>query len=257
MTSMTKEEELRPIIHIRIRDLRRERSLTQEELAEALGLSRQSINAMEAGRCLPSLPVALQIASYFAVPLQQLFSLTEELNRQVQQQVEEEAARLNRAINQLTPISNQRKEDAMATLIPWSPLREMRHMLDELMDESAWTPVPQLSGPAVNVKQTNNSVVVEMRLPGFKKEDLSIEVGEDFLTIAGEVKKESQEAGKDEQFFRREFVQQSFSRTVTLPALVQTDKAEAEMKHGVLHITLPKVVEEKPKTAKLQIKAGE
>ena len=59
------------IVHIRIRDLRRERSLTQEELAEALGVSRQSINAMEAGRCLPSLPIAMQLSSFFSVPLQQ------------------------------------------------------------------------------------------------------------------------------------------------------------------------------------------
>lgn len=60
-------------IHIRIRSLRRGRQLTQEELAEALGLSRQSINALEAGRTLPSLPVAMQLAEYFAVPVRELF----------------------------------------------------------------------------------------------------------------------------------------------------------------------------------------
>jgi HSP20 family molecular chaperone IbpA/DNA-binding XRE family transcriptional regulator len=70
----------RPSIQIRIRDLRRERSLTQEELAEALGISRQSINAMEAGRCLPSLPVALQIASFFSVPVQVVFADLEDVN---------------------------------------------------------------------------------------------------------------------------------------------------------------------------------
>ncbi len=55
----------RSIIHIRIRDLRRDKALTQEELAVALGISRQSVNAMEAGRCLPSLPVAMELASFF------------------------------------------------------------------------------------------------------------------------------------------------------------------------------------------------
>jgi len=60
-------------IIIRIRDLRKERSLTQEELAEALGISRQSVNAMEAGRCLPSLPIALQLAQFFDVPIGSIF----------------------------------------------------------------------------------------------------------------------------------------------------------------------------------------
>ena len=66
-------DESRPTIQIRIRDLRRDRRLTQEELADALGISRQSINAMEAGRTLPSLPMALQIAQFFAVPLNNVF----------------------------------------------------------------------------------------------------------------------------------------------------------------------------------------
>ena len=66
-------EEPRPAIQIRIRNLRRDRRLTQEELADALGISRQSVNAMEAGRTLPSLPMALQIAQFFAVPLNTVF----------------------------------------------------------------------------------------------------------------------------------------------------------------------------------------
>lgn len=223
-------------IHIRIRDLRREKALTQEELAEALGISRQSINAMEAGRCLPSLPVAMQIASFFSIPLAKLFAMAEEQN-------------------QTLHISNsaQRKEAPMAQLVPWSPLRDMREMLDELMDESAQWSTPAVTAPAVNIAQTEKEVLIEMRLPGFKREDLNLEVGEDFLTISGEMKGEH--SGEEKQFFRREFAAQSFTRTMSLPALVQTDKAAAEMKHGILHIHLPKKVEEKPKTTRLEIKA--
>ncbi len=224
-------------IHIRIRDLRREKALTQEELAEALGISRQSINAMEAGRCLPSLPVAMQIASFFAVPLTKLFAMAEEQNQTIH-------------------ISNpaQRKETSMAQLVPWSPLRDMREMLDELMDESAqWSTPAAVAAPAVNIAQTEKEVHVEMRLPGFKREDLSLEVGEDFLTINGEMRVE--ESTEETQFFRREFAAQSFTRTMSLPVLVQTDTAAAEMKHGILHIILPKKIEEKPKTTRLEIKA--
>lgn len=228
-----------PTIHIRIRELRRERALTQEELAGALGISRQSVNAMEAGRCLPSLPVAMQIASFFAVPLT-AFLEAENARVQAEQQLS---------------TSNQ-EEDTMSQLVPWSPLREMREALDELMDESVnWQAGPQAVVPAVNVSQTEKEVEVELNLPGYQKDQLSIEVGNDFVTISGEAQTSQKDEGK--QYFRREFASRSFQRMISLPAIVESDKAEAEMKHGVLRITIPKVVEEKPKTSKISIKSGE
>lgn len=140
----------------------------------------------------------------------------------------------------------------MNRLIPWSPLHDMREMLDELMDESStWSAPVTVSGPAVNIAQDEKNVLVEMRLPGFEREHLTLEVGDSYLTINGEAKQEEEKDGK--QFFRREFAKQSFSRTISLPAPVATDQASAEMKHGVLHVTLPKLVEEKPKTKRLEI----
>ena len=228
--------EQKNVIHIQIRDLRREKSLTQEELAEALGVSRQSINAMEAGRCLPSLPVALEIASFFAVPITRLFGMDQE---------EQQAFAVQ-------PITNEGK-GTMSHLVPWSPLREMREMLDEMMDETMnLAPNGAVAVPAVNVAQTKDEVHIDLRLPGFKKEDISIEVGQDFLTVSGESSHEEQAGEK--QFFRREFVTQNFSRIISLPALVETTGAEAEMKHGVLSVRLKKIVEEKPKTSKIAIK---
>lgn len=228
---MSEEKE---IIQIRIRDLRREKALTQEELASALGLSRQSINAMEAGRCLPSLPVALQIASFFSVPLTAVFEMPQE-------------------VEEISLISSN-EEDSMAQLIPWSPLREMREALDEIMDESVqWQNTSQATTPAANISQTDKEVRVQLALPGYQKDQLSIEVGEDFLSIAGDAREES----TDDQFFRREFAHRSFRRSLSLPALVKVDEADAEMKHGILTITLQKLIEEKPKTARIQIKSEE
>lgn len=145
----------------------------------------------------------------------------------------------------------------MANLVPWSPLREMRETLDELMDETVnWTTSgAQISGPAVNVLQTKEEVVVEARLPGYHKDNISIEVGEDFLSISGETKQE--EESTDKQYFRREFALQSFNRTISLSALVQAEKAEAEMKHGLLRVRIPKIIEEKPKTTRVAIKTEE
>lgn len=246
--------EQEPILTIRIKELRRERSLTQEELAEQLGLSRQSVNALEAGRCMPSLPVAFQIARFFSIPLSRVFVFHDEAMQAELERFEDSQNNSN------YPPNHKGQEDNMTTLVPWSPLREMRTMLDDLLDESAWPVAPQLSVPAVNIHQTENEVRVEMRLPGFKKDDLSIEVGEDFITISGELKSESEKSAdgkneEDKQYFRREFMEQSFTRSMALPALVQSEKAEAEMKNGVLHVKIPKVVEEKPKTSKVSIKS--
>ena len=228
-------------IHIRIRDLRREKALTQEELAEALGISRQSINAMEAGRCLPSLPVAFQIASFFSVPVQTVFGIEEALA---------ETRAVSEAINQTA------NQSAMSQLVPWSPLREMREALDELMDESTgWAPQAPTAAPAANIYEDGNALMVEMRLPGYNQEDLSIEVGEDFITIQGNHREASVE--DDKRYFRREFAHQSFQRTLALPAKVEGNRAEAEMKQGMLSIRIPKYTEEKPKTAKISIKTVE
>jgi len=57
--------------------LRAQRSWTQARLAEELGVSRQTVNALEAGRYDPSLPLALRIARYFDVPVESVFSLEE------------------------------------------------------------------------------------------------------------------------------------------------------------------------------------
>jgi|GEM_PF-820784 len=224
------------ILHIRIRDLRRERSLTQEELAEALGVSRQSINAMEAGRCLPSLPIAMQLSSFFSVPLQVLFSLQEEHEQLLA------AQQLAASQEQVAP-SNQ--------VMPWSPLHEVQEMLDGLMDENpAWSNPASVSVPAVNVFQNQQEICVEMCLPGFKRQDLNLEIGEDFLTVSGT---KTQESAENPHYFRREFATQQFTRTVSLPTIVQTDNAKAEMKQGILLVHLPKIVEEKPKSKRLEI----
>lgn len=144
----------------------------------------------------------------------------------------------------------------MASLTPWSPLREMREALDDLMDESVnWAGPAQMTAPSANVAQTTHDVLVEMRLPGISKENLSIEVGDDFMTVSAEVHQED-ESG-DRQYFRREFAQQSFSRSIALPAIVHGEKAEAEMKQGILHVRIPKVIEEKPKTTRVNIKSAD
>ena len=64
-----------------VKEYRLRQGLTQQELAEAVGVSRQSINAIERGRYIPSLPLALRFACLFHCPTDELFELEEEKGR--------------------------------------------------------------------------------------------------------------------------------------------------------------------------------
>ena len=59
----------------RIKDLRVERGWTQQDLADAVGVSRQSINSIERNRYVPSLPLALAFARAFRLPMEAIFAL--------------------------------------------------------------------------------------------------------------------------------------------------------------------------------------
>lgn len=139
---------------------------------------------------------------------------------------------------------------------PFSGLMSLREAMDRLFEDSLVRPSRLLSefwgeGLAVDVYQTDNDVVVKAALPGVKREEMEITVSGDTLTLNGETKTE--EEIKRENYFRQERRYGAFSRSVIIPVPVQSEKAEATFKDGVLTITLPKAEEVKPK--RIQIKA--
>ena len=67
-----------PTLHNRVRELRQTRSWTQQQLAEAVGVSRQSINSIECNRYVPSLPLALMFARVFGCTTNDIFTLETE-----------------------------------------------------------------------------------------------------------------------------------------------------------------------------------
>lgn len=66
---------MEPHVHNRVKELRQARAWTQEQLAVAVGVSRQSIISIERGRYIPSLPLALLLARAFACPVDAIFTL--------------------------------------------------------------------------------------------------------------------------------------------------------------------------------------
>jgi HSP20 family protein len=103
--------------------------------------------------------------------------------------------------------------------------------------------------PSVNIKESTDEFEVELAAPGFVKTDFSIELNHDLLTISSEKKVEN-ETNEGQQFARREFSYQSFSRSFTLPNTVDNDKIKAKYDNGILRVTIPKREEAKPKPAK-------
>ena len=104
--------------------------------------------------------------------------------------------------------------------------------------------------PAVNIKESDTLVEIQLAAPGFKKEDFKIAVENDVLTIGAEVKKEEEE--KKDSYTRKEFSYSSFSRSFNLPEFLETENVKAVYENGILNIALPKKAE--VKTAPKEIK---
>lgn len=105
------------------------------------------------------------------------------------------------------------------------------------------------SVPAANVKETETEYVLELAIPGRKKEDFNVEIDNDILTISSEVK--SEENKEDDGYTRREFTFSSFKRVFSLPETISLDKIDATYEDGILKFVLPKKEEALPKPKRL------
>ncbi len=99
--------------------------------------------------------------------------------------------------------------------------------------------------PALNLTEEGDDFLVRAELPGVKPESLDISVVEGRLLIRGERKVETE--NPQASYHRRERESGFFRRTIALPAKVATGKVSADMKNGILTITLPKAEEAKPR----------
>jgi HSP20 family protein len=141
----------------------------------------------------------------------------------------------------------------MSNLTRWEPVREMmtlREAMDRLFDDAFTRPIGLRDGgwssPAVDMYQTDDEVVVKAALPGFKADEVQINVTGEILTIRGELKHEEEK--KEKAWHIREQRWGSFERSVALPTAVVSERANADFENGILTITLPKAEEVKPKT---------
>lgn len=142
----------------------------------------------------------------------------------------------------------------------WDPFRELaglRTEMERLLGQPAGTrgllaPDGGQWVPEVDIVEEKDRLLVRADLPGIKREDVEVEVGEGVLTIRGERKHETET--KDGKTYRMERSYGSFLRSFTLPAGVDAAKVSAAYKDGVLEITLPKVAAAQAKQLKVDVK---
>jgi HSP20 family protein len=103
----------------------------------------------------------------------------------------------------------------------------------------------------VDIHEDKDNIVVKAELPGMKRDDVSIEVRDNVLTLKGERKQDKEI--KKENYLRIERVYGKFSRSFFLPHPIVADKVKASYKDGVLEITLPKTEEAKSKAIPIKI----
>jgi HSP20 family protein len=99
--------------------------------------------------------------------------------------------------------------------------------------------------PPVNISENLSNFNIELAVPGFSKENFSIEVENDLLKVSGESSQEESNDTEGTTFTRREFGYKSFTRTFNLPETVDVEQIDATYEAGVLKIKLPKKEEHK------------
>jgi HSP20 family protein len=228
------------IITNNLKYLRKQHELSQEELADKLGISRQSIIALEHGKYMPSLPLAVSMCNLFDSAFEDIFEFEREIDEMMDKHFDKN-------------IINYKEATMPNDLGPWRPFREavsLRDAMDRLFEDSVITPKTIGAMPKIDIKEPKIAIVVKAELPGIEQDKVDVEIIDNVMTVSGEKTEEKVEEG--EGYHYKESHSGVFERSFSLPADVKAENAEAEMKNGVLVITVPKI--EPKKARKVTIK---
>jgi HSP20 family protein len=141
-----------------------------------------------------------------------------------------------------------------------SPFERMEEMFDDFFrrpfGRTFWPALPRIveemePGVSVDIYEEGDNVIVKSDLPGMTKDDIEVNLTDDTITLSGERKKEEKVEKKN--YFRLERSYGAFKRSFALPVEVQTDKAKAVFRDGVLEIKIPKTEAAKKKEHKIKI----
>ena len=152
------------------------------------------------------------------------------------------------------------------SLIPWNRPEKPKHevtnlqgeinrLFEDFFSDPFYSPSQGRTdagwGPPMTITDDAKSVSIECELPGVDAKDVDISVDDDVLTIRGEKRDEKREETDERYHYERRFG--SFVRRVRLPSPVDSTRAEAEMKKGVLSLRLPKVKPQERKSIRVSV----
>src|SRR5262245_6665706 len=136
-------------------------------------------------------------------------------------------------------------------LVRYDPIREldsfqsqMNRLFDSFFSVGEGNGRGQRWIPAMDLVESDDSIVLRADLPGMSEDDVEIEIKDGVLTVSGE--REAEEEAKTEGFHRIERSYGSFSRSLALPRGTDAEKVDAKFDNGVLEVRIPKPQESKP-----------
>lgn len=148
-------------------------------------------------------------------------------------------------------------------IVRWEPFRDllgiqdrMNRLFDEAFRGAGRTSAEEdwtlgSWAPACDIYEQDGNIVLKAELPGVEPKDVDVRVENNVLTLRGERRFDNEV--KKESYHRVERAYGSFSRSFTLPSVVDTDKIKADYRDGVLRVTLPKREEAKPKQISISV----
>ena len=155
-------------------------------------------------------------------------------------------------------------------LVRWDPIREIDSLqgeMNRLFSTFFDTPTNRPAGggngtaagrrwlPAMDLVETGDHFVLKADLPGMSENDVSIELENNVLTVAGERRTEHED--KEAGYYRLERAMGAFSRSLTLPEGIDPDAVTATFDNGVLEVRIPKPAEAKPRRVQIGVGGAE
>jgi HSP20 family protein len=162
------------------------------------------------------------------------------------------------------PVKTSGKEVAKSTWPSIHPIANMEKAFDRFFGRSlpslwSWNETPVvdtlfefegLRMPSLDMIDRDAEIVVRAEIPGIEKKDIDVSIANNVLTIKGQASRESKEEKGD--YYRHEISNSSFARSIALASEVDESKIVANLKDGILEVTLPKSETSKRRTIEVQ-----
>jgi HSP20 family protein len=128
----------------------------------------------------------------------------------------------------------------------WREMERIRREMNRLFDTGPDRLLRQAAAfPPMNIWSSDEGLVVTAEIPGVNVDDLEITVVNETLTLKGQ--RAADEINENSRYHRRERGQGRFARSIQLPFPVNSGEVDANMKDGVLYVSLPRAEEDKPR----------